>query len=181
VNGYDLVGITGTDTFLATQPSGSVTQETNVALGIIEMHYQYFDSTPLANGAVASANFNIFGHGESGVSDTLQITVTGIADTNGDNTFIDLRFISGSLEDTVLPTALLNATSIWESNDPADPYIDVSSLIHQATGLSNANVIFASVSVPVPEPMTWVMLAIGLVAFGYNRSNTRSITLGLSA
>ncbi len=178
-----LIGITGSSDFQATA-HGNLVQETTgttfAALGLIDMHYEYADSVALGAGVVKLANFNIYGLRESGLSDTLSITFTGhTTDAAGFNTSVDLHFRSSSLEDTVLPEALVNGNNIFESYDPSNPYVDVSSLITQATGLNDAHVRFASVS--VPEPMTLIMLGMGLIGFGYSRRYVSSDVKGLSA
>jgi hypothetical protein len=140
--------------------------------GAVDMHLQYIDRTPLANGGLESVNLNIVeAPGSTTISDTLGITFTGQTPTAGDanNMSVDLHWRSESTDGLPLP-ALSNAHTIDEITFDQK---DLWSFINGDTGLSDFHIRISS----VPEPSSVVMLGLGtlgLLGYVARRRSRRS-------
>jgi hypothetical protein len=142
-------------------------------LGDVDMHVQYIDSTPLANGVTQIVNFNIVEvPGSTTISDTLNITFTGQTPTASDanNMEVDLHWRSEST-DGVRPPALANAHII---DEVTFANVDLIPFVIGDTGLSDFHIRTNS----VPEPSSVVMMglsALGLLGCAVRRrSRTRA-------
>ena len=150
---YNIAG-TGVLPVPASGITGAITQESLTSMGAVDVHLQYSDISPLAPGASQTVNFNVFEpENPSLLSDTLSVTFTGQTPTGSNpwNMSVDIHFLSGNLDDTILPPLLPNAFVVGENTD-------VSSYITSATGLQTAHIHFAS----VPEPSSLVSAGLGV-------------------
>jgi len=141
-----------------------------------DVHAEWIAGNPFGNGVSQVFNFNIFEPaaegGNSVLSDTLSITLTGQLPTANDlnNMSMDLHFRSGSLDETVLLPPLSGALSLTENGffQFVDP-----SLPGQLVSDPN-NPLSVSFRSDVPEPGT---LQLGLLALLtlplFNRSRVR--------
>lgn len=160
----------------------AIIQEGNGVMGQVDWSYNYtsVDSNAPGSGQSLTYLYNfddltLFDENLPAgfVSDTLSVTITG----NGNsNVSVDLRFLSGSLDDLVNPLAFSTPPAVLLDECQGNPncdkgtnplWIDIGANGNGPKPLSDLDIHISSTT--VPEPMTLALMGIGLVALGARR------------
>lgn len=142
--------------------SFSISQETANSLGSAVVQFDFSSASGPAFGHQVTTNTNIFDftNGVAIISDTVSVTLTGRGlDAVGNNIVnANIVFLSGSLNDAVLPQPLPNAASLGENG--------FYQLVNTGVPVADLNFSVRSDVNPVPEPATFVLMLAGLAAVG---------------
>jgi hypothetical protein len=141
----------------------AITDEAPGVLGKVNAHFDFLSTDPLAAGVTKTTNYNIFGP-SGGLSDTLNIVVTGHTPTADDNTnvTVDMHFFSDTADENVsLLVLLANGIPITETGLLQEVNGGIADLTVQFT----SDVSDADVSA-TPIPAALPLFATGLGVMG---------------
>lgn len=143
--------------------SFTLVQESANGLGSAVVRFDFFSLAAPAPGQQTTTNTNFLDIGSNGqvsVSDTISVVLTGHGpDPFGNNVTADIVFLSGSLNDSVLPPLLPNAASLGENG--------FYQLVGTGVPVSDLNLSIRSDVDPVPEPATFGLMLAGLAGLGW--------------
>ena len=143
--------------------SVAIAQESVNGLGSAVVRFDFFSLAAPAPGHQTTTNTNFFDIGSNGqvtLSDTVSVQLTGHGlDAVGNNVTADIVFLSGSLNDNVLPQPLPNAASLGENG--------FYQLVGTGVPVADLNFSVRSDVNLVPEPATYGLMLAGLAGLSW--------------
>ena len=139
------------------------------ATGRVDIGGLYTTAVPLPVGTAVTSKFNIFEPNSTILSDTLQLTFTGVSPTLNDfadNMLLQLTFLSDSLNGDITPLSG-EVTTLFETGQFQTASEALGVIVQFASDVD---------ATPTPEPATMLLMGMGALGMGFMKRRKAKAT-----